>query len=136
MKKKPSKRGAARFEYFSRCGDKLRLPAIPYDEVGDTALVCFHVRETYGVTLPCREPELLARALNGKEQHGLTVSMVAEDFARHRLIFTSEIKEQYPKWVADDIFARAAKMAKLLFGFVPTFIRDALDFSELGSSGN
>ena len=77
---KISKQAKERFDYFSKCEDAKRLPAIAYSEGGYSALECFHSHETYGKELPCREPELLSRALNGKEWHGLTVTNCAEDY--------------------------------------------------------
>lgn len=125
---KISKQAKERFNYFSKCEDTKRLPAIAYSEGGYSALECFHSHETYGKELPCREPELLSRALNGKEWHGLTVTNCAEDYIG-RILFTSDIRENYPEWVQRDIFGRARQLAIKLIGFIPTFVKTGCDFT-------
>jgi len=129
MKTTPTKKGLLRFEYFAWCEDTKRLPEIPMDENGHTAAECFHVHETYGKKLPCKEPVLLSRALNGKEWHGLTVTNCAQDYI-DRLLFGSEIKSNYPKWVQRDILGRAKQLANEQLGFVPTFVANGKDFTE------
>jgi hypothetical protein len=84
--------------------------------------------EQWGRLLPCREPELLSRALNGKEQHGMTVTMIAEDYI-DRLIFAIEIERNYPEWVQKDIFGRAAQLALKKNGFIPKFVSEKADFT-------
>ena len=121
MKIKVSKNSREKFEYFSQCSDTKRLPEILIDLNGHSALECFHVHETFGKTLPCKEPELLSKALNGKEWHGLTVTNCAEDYVG-RILFASDIKENYPEWVQKDIFGRAKQIAMKTLGFVPKFV--------------
>ena len=123
-----SKRGREAFEYYSQCQDMALLE--PVLAGNHTALEAFYSHETFGTYLPTNEPTLLARAINGKKQHGVTVAMVAEDFVG-RIAFSKEIKERYPTWVADEIFAQAKKVALTQLGFVPTFVREQKDFSEL-----
>ena len=130
IKTKPTRRGLLRFQYFSECEDTKRLPEIPMSASGHTAAECFHVHETYGRLLPCKEPVLLARALNGKEWHGLTVTNCAQDYV-DRLLFASEIKANFPEWVQRDIRGRAAQLAGEQLGWVPTFVRTGEDFSTL-----
>jgi hypothetical protein len=127
---KPTRRSISRFEYFSACEDTLRHLPTPLDSDGFTALECFHHRETFGETLPCREPVLLDRAINGKEQHGLNVTHLAEDYVG-RILFASEIKKNYPEWVQRDVLGRATQIAVQLLGYVPTFVRTGDDFSTL-----
>lgn len=121
------------FDYFSRCEDTLRMPEIRLDPDGLTAAECFHCHETYGKTPGCREPELLSRALNGKEQHGLTVTMIAEDYIG-RIMFAAELKENYPDWVRRDILGRAAQLAQASVGYVPTYVQTGEDFTTLPDS--
>jgi hypothetical protein len=128
MKHQPTHRSIKRFGYFAQCQDTLRLPAIPFNPEGHTAAECFHAHETYGKSLPCREPELLSRALNGKEQHGITVTMIAEDYVG-RILFACDIRNGYPEWVQKDIFGRARQIAMQVIGYVPTFVRTGIDFS-------
>lgn len=126
----PTKRSLARFQYFSQCQDSIRLPSIDGNENGLTAEECFHAHETYGLSLPCREPELLGRALNGKERHGITVTDCATDYV-DRLIFSSELAANYPEWVCREIISRAQKIALDKLGFVPRFVSSGKDFSAL-----
>lgn len=122
MKIKISNRGRAMFEHFAQCQDKARLPEIPLAENGFTALEVFCHHESHGgELLPCREPELLSRALNGKEWNGLTVTMVAEDLLSG-LAFVPEVRSSYPPTVAKAIFSRARQLALQTIGFVPTFL--------------
>lgn len=132
MKTTPSRRSRRMFDYFSQCEDGLRLPPIPLDPDGHSAAECFHVHETYGKTLPCREPLLLTRALNGKRDHGLTVTMVAEDYIG-RIVFASDL-QAYPDWVRRDILGRASQIAQETMGYVPTFVRTGEDFTTLPDS--
>jgi hypothetical protein len=130
IKTKPTKKGLLRFKYFAECQDTKRLPEIPMDENGYTAAECFHVHETYGKHLPCREPVLLTRALNGKAWHGVSVTNCAQDYV-DRLLFACEIKSNYPEWMQRDILGRAAQLAMEQTGFVPTFVRTGEDFTTL-----
>jgi len=129
-KLKVSNKSRAKFDYFSQCEDALRLPQTSMVEDGYSAMECFHALESTGSKLPCREPELLDRALNGKEQHGMTVTMVAEDYL-DRLIFCSEIETNYPNWVANEMYARAEQLAPQRIGFIPTFVLNRKDFTTL-----
>jgi len=106
------------------------MPEIPMQEDGFTAAECFHVHETFGQLLPCREPVLLTRALNGKQWHGLTVTNCAEDYIA-RLLFASELKANYPDWVRKDILGRAAQIAQRDLGYVPEFVSTGEDFTTL-----
>lgn len=98
-------------------------------EGGHSAAECFHAHETHGVTLPCREPVLLSRALNGKEWHGVNVTNCAQDYV-DRLFFASDLAN-YPDWVQRDILGRASQLAMEQLGFVPTFVRTGKDFTTI-----
>ena len=128
MKTKPTRRSLARFAYFAECEDEKRLPEIPLDPEGLTAAECFHVHETFGRMLPCREPVLLTRALNGKQWHGLNVTNCAEDYLG-RLLVAADLKANYPEWVRQDILGRARQLATQTLGYVPTFVLTGEDFS-------
>lgn len=117
---KISNRLRDRFDYFTQCKDTLRLPQIEFVDDGYSALECFNAHESLGKTLPCREPKLLSQALNGKEQHGMTMTMIAEDFVSG-LFFQSDLVK-YPEWVQCDILGRASQIAYQTIGFVPKFI--------------
>lgn len=133
MNNRPTRRSLSRFAYFAQCEDTKRLPEIPNDPQGLSAAECFHAHETFGKLPPCREPELLTRALNGKEWHGLLVTNCAEDYIG-RLLFASELKENYPAWVVRDIMGRARQLAQRLLGYVPTFVLTGEDFTTLPES--
>lgn len=131
MKIKVTKKGAAAFAYYSQCEDTKTLDPWPFSEDGNSAEECFFWRETNGLTVSCREPDLIHRAVNGKAWHGVTVKMLAEDFAIHRLITSAEIKQSYPLWVAAEIFKQAGKVSMEQIGFIPKFVMNRADFSEL-----
>ena len=128
MKIKPTRKSLERFNYFSQCEDANRLEKIPFVADGHTAAECFHAHETYGKSIQCRDPELLTRAINGKEWHGVNVTNWAEDYVG-RILFASEIRSQFPEWVQRDILGRASQIAMQQLGFVPTFVRTGIDFS-------
>jgi hypothetical protein len=130
IKTKPTRRSLARFAYFAECEDDRRLPEIPMDHGGFSAAECFHVHETFGQLLPCREPVMLTRALNGKQWHGLTVTNCAEDYIG-RLLFAADLKANYPAWVRQDILGRARQLAQRQLGFVPRFVASGEDFTTL-----
>lgn len=112
-------------------GEPRPLEKTLFDMYGKPALDCFHALESRGQRVPCREPEKMDAYLVGKQQHGITVAMVAEDFAINRLITSQEVRDNYPGWVAREIFAQAQKQAAQKIGFVPTFVRDGEDYSAL-----
>lgn len=120
----------ARFLSLPRADEPRPLERIVQDESGHSAIDCFHALESRGEMMPCREAVLLERYLAGKAWHGVTVAMVAEEFAINRLVFSAEIKAWYPEWVAEEIFAQARKVARQKLGYVPTFVEKARDFSE------
>ena len=130
VKTQPTRRSLSRFAYFAECKDEKRLPEIPMDANGWTAAECFHVHETFGRLLPCKEPVILTRALNGKQWHGLNVTNCAEDYIG-RLIFASELKANYPEWVRQDILGRAGQLAQSDLGYVPKFVRTGEDFTTM-----
>jgi hypothetical protein len=130
LKLRPTRRSLESFEYFSKCDDDKRLDPLPYDPAGFSAAECFHVSETYGKLPPCREPDLLTRALNGKQWHGLSVTQCAEDYL-DRILFAADLKANYPEWVRKDILGRARQLAVAKFGYVPGFVSSGEDFSTL-----
>jgi hypothetical protein len=60
--------------------------------------------------------------LNGKEWSGLTCTMVAEDLVQG-MVSREEIVQNYPPFVASEIFGKAWKLALRKVGFVPLFCR-------------
>lgn len=130
IKVKPTRKSLLRFEYFSKCNDALRLPAIAYIEGGYSAAECFHAHETYGVDLPTCEPELLSMALNGKQWHGVDVTNLAEDYIG-RVLFASDLKSNYPAWVRKDVLGRAKQLSRQKMGWVPKYVETGEDFTTL-----
>jgi hypothetical protein len=124
---RPTRKSLSRFGYFSACADAKRLPEIPLAVDGHSAAECFHAHETYGNLPPCREPELLSRALNGKQWHGLSVTHCAEDYV-DRILFASDLAT-YPEWVRRDILGRARQIALRTLGYVPRFVETGEDFT-------
>ena len=125
---KISKRNKDAFDYFSQCLDSKRMPSIPYVEKGLSALFCFSFYETHGKIPHTNEPELLGRALNGKVFHGVTVTMLAEDYI-DRILFADEL-DNYPGWVRKDILGRARQLCKQRLGFIPAFVQTGKDFTN------
>lgn len=120
--------------YLSLCRDDEPRPLrqLALTEGGRSALEAFHIWESTGTSVPTSEPLLLEKYRQGKIWHGVTVAAVAEAYVE-RLVFSKEIKSDYPAWVADEIFSAAARIAleRPTLGYVPTFIRDKRDFSEM-----
>ena len=134
IKTKPTARSLAMFSYFSQYDDEGRLPEIKLAPEGWTAAECFHVWETFGIFLPCKEPKIFSKALNGKEVHGLTVTHCAEDYI-DRLLFASDLKSDYPEWVRKDILGRASQLAYEKLGYIPRFVITGEDFSTMSFYG-
>lgn len=127
---KISKNAREKFNHFSQCKDNKRSIELQFDSNGLTALECFHIFESTGELLSTKEPELLTRALNGKEWHGLTVTMCAEDYVG-RILFARELKENYPTWIRKDILGRAKQIALEQLGFIPKFVSSGEDFTTI-----
>lgn len=121
-----------KFDYLFSNGERepRHLSHIQFDASGVSAYEAFLSFESEGKLLPTTEPERLEALLTGKKIHGMTVQMMAEDFAINRLAFSDEIKRDYPAWVSKEIFAQAKKLARERFGFVPAFIANEKCFSE------
>lgn len=98
----------------------------PHDAGGFTALECWFAKDTHGKTLPCREPELLAKVNRGKGSVNLQVKLWAEDVADGLLLRQSELAEYvhgWPKWVLRAVMEQAGKIATETVGFAPRFAR-------------
>lgn len=127
-----------KYSWFLQLGEKQPRPLpsnrVPMDAHGLTAEQCFHQLESTGKCWYCREPELLEAYMAGKEIHGMTIDMVAKDFAIDRLTFSKEIRANYPEWVASEIFASAKKLAMKELGYMPGFVAKSKDHSEWADS--
>lgn len=126
----PTKNSISKFQYFSSCQDSLSDRKIPVDETGYSAEECFHAYETYGELPPCREPELLNRAFNGKKRHGVLVDNCGQDYY-DRQLFARELKQNYPEWVRVEILKRASQISLAELGFIPEFIETGEDFTTI-----
>jgi hypothetical protein len=121
-----------KYDYYFSLSDSVRpLPAdrVPFDAHGISGVQCFHQLESEGRCWYCNEPESLERYMEGKERHGMTVDMVAEDLLG-RVIFNAEVLENYASWVANEIFSAAERLAKKRLGFAPKFISTRRDFTK------
>jgi hypothetical protein len=132
---KISLKAQEKYAWYLSCARKDEPRPLPsqrvvFTETGVSALEAFHFFESSGLEPLTKEPLLLERYKAGKVWHGVTVAMVAEDYVG-RLVCSAEIKANYPPWVAGEIFAAAAKLAKKQIGFVPKFVSEQKDFSEL-----
>ncbi len=128
---KVTHRGKEKFKWYLSLSPINQLHTIPEDRKGYDALSCFCHKESTGEILPCCESQILANVLWGKKVHGISISNIAKDFAIDRLIFSKEIKENYPKWVANEVFNQAKKISLEQLGFIPTFVANQRDFSEI-----
>jgi len=120
--------------YLSLCREDEPRPLlserIELDTNGVSAIEAFHVFESTGKMPGTHEPILLEKYVQGKKWHGVTVEMCADSFENDRTLVSREIKENYPPWVANEIFSLAARMCQEKHGFVFSFIRNKEDFSE------
>lgn len=93
---------------------------------GQSALECWWLRDTHGKNAPCREPEVLAKAIRGKESINLQVKLWAEDIADGMLLRQRELLEYtrgWPEWIFRAVMNQAAKITMNTVGFVPRFAR-------------
>ena len=121
---------AAWFLGLTREDEPRPIQRIPHNPAGMSALEAFYYNESRGWFVETREPLLLERYLAGKMWHGVLVANCAEMFAIERLLFSAEIKHDYPSWVADEIFSQAGKLCRKKLGFVPPFVLNRKDLSE------
>jgi hypothetical protein len=97
-----------------------------YDPNGYSALECWWAKDTHGKTLPCREPELLAKVIRSKLSVNLQIKLWAEDIADGMLLGQSELLEYvhgWPDWVFRATMEQAGKLATQTIGFAPRFAR-------------
>jgi len=143
---RPSERARLDFEFFSATGLDMVGHEIGVknttDPDGYTALECWYAKDTHGQTLPCSEPEKLAKALRGKASWNLQVKMWAENVAgcsKHPilqggLLLGQEELMEYchgrPEWVFDATMKQAAKIYReehyegeeAKWGWTPKFV--------------
>ena len=96
------------------------------DANGRTALECWWAKDTHGKTLPCREPELLAKVMRSKQSVNLQIKLWAEDVADGMLLRQPELVEYchgWPEWVLRATMEQAAKVVSKVVGYVPRFAR-------------
>lgn len=130
MKFKITDRAKAEFEFYRKTpldmiGHEVGVEAVA-DSSGYTALECWWARDTHGETLPCREPELLAKVIRSKQSVNLQVKLWAEDVADGMLLRQAELVEYvhgWPSWVLRAVLEQAAKIATQIVGFAPRFAR-------------
>lgn len=99
-------------------------PLPPPDPSGYSALECWFAFDTHGVKLPCREPELLARARRAKASWNAQIKEWAQDVGL--LLGQGELWEychNKPRWIFEATLRQAGKRLKSSTGFVPRFAR-------------
>lgn len=133
---KISKRGKEAFAYYMSYEQSpacLLAAVVTEGIVSDTngiyALEAFYMHETHGKLPPTCQPTILAQALLGKKSHGITVANLSEDYVG-RLVYACEL-QALPKWVVDEVFALAQKVALEQLGWIPTFVRNKQDFTTM-----
>lgn len=88
-----------------------------YSENGFSALECWYALDTLGKKLPCKEPDLLDRAIASKKTWNLSIKMMAEDWVNY-LFFKEDLKN-LPIWVQKAIVNLAQKIAQETIGWIP-----------------
>jgi hypothetical protein len=133
---KISKRGREAFEYYVSYTQSptcllatVVTEGIVFDDKGVSACEAFYMYETHGKLLPTWQSVLLAQALLGKKAHGITVANLAEDYVG-RLVFASEL-QALPKWVSNEVYELAQKVALAQLAWIPTFVRDKQDVTTM-----
>ena len=121
-----SQRARSEFEFYRDTPlDMIGHELAPTDDPkGFSALECWWSLDTHGQELPCREPELLAKVLRGKQSVNLQVKLWAEDIADGMLLRQEELREYtlgWPAWVFSATLAQARKLLLERVGFVPGF---------------
>jgi hypothetical protein len=104
------------------------------DPNGHSALECWWAKDTHGKTLPCHEPELLAKVIRSKQSVNLQVKLWAEDVAGGVLLRQAELVEYvhgWPEWVLRAVMEQAGKIATRIGGIAPRFARAEYLWSNL-----
>lgn len=130
MKLKITDRSKAEFAFYrdtplDMIGHTVGVDAAA-DPNGYSALECWWAKDTHGKTLPCREPELLAKVIRSKQSVNLQVKLWAEDVADGMLLRQAELVEYvhgWPEWVLRAVLEQAGKIATRIIGFAPRFAR-------------
>lgn len=130
MKLKITDRAKAEFAFYRDTPLDMIGHAVGVGMVADTnghsALECWWAKDTHGKTLPCREPELLAKVIRSKQSVNLQVKLWAEDVADGMLLRQAELVEYvhgWPEWVLRAVMEQAGKIATRSIGFAPRFAR-------------
>lgn len=125
---KVTRRACADFAFFAATDlDMIGVePISECDQNGYSALECWFERDTHGRTVPCREPELLAKVERSKKSWNLQVKLWAEDIADGLVIGRDELRrycEGLPGWIFEATMNQAARLCRERVGFVPSFAR-------------
>lgn len=138
MKLKITDRAKAEFAFYHHTpldmiGHAVNVQ-IAADSNGFSALECWWAKDTHGKTLPCREPELLAKVIRSKQSVNLQVKLWAEDVASGMLLRQDELVAYvhgWPEWVLRAVLEQAGKIATQIVGFAPRFARAEYLFGNL-----
>jgi len=128
MKLKITSRAKAEFAFYRDTPLNMIGHVVGVDVTADpngySALECWWAKDTHGKTLPCREPELLAKVIRSKQSVNLQVKLWAEDVADGMLLRQAELVEyvhNWPEWVLRAVMEQAGKITVETIGFVPRF---------------
>ena len=102
---------------------------IKMDPNGEDGMYCFLCWEN-GYDVPTREPELVQRAVEGKQSINLQIKMWCEGMWDKQLqcplFFPQEIREyckNYPNWVFRAVIEQTKKRVLDDIGFIPTWLK-------------
>jgi hypothetical protein len=105
------------------------IPPIKGDPNGEEAKYAFLCWEN-GIQVPCREPELFQRAIEGKMTVNFQIEQWSEGMWEKQLqcplFFPEEIFEYcrgYPKWVFKSVIEQTKKRVMTDLGFIPTWLK-------------
>ena len=126
---KVTTKGRIDFNFFANTaldmiGVEVGASSVVYSQEGYSAEECFFAMDSRGETLPCREPELLKKAIRGKKSWNLQVKLWAEDLADGMLLQQRELLdycESVPRWILDATFSQARKRLMATVGYTPRF---------------
>lgn len=105
------------------------IPSIEYDPHGEEGKYCFLCWEN-GIKVSTRDPDLVKKAIEGKESINLQIKIWSEGLWDRQLqmplFFPHEIHEYcrgYPSWVYQAVINQTKKRVLEDLGFVPTWLK-------------
>lgn len=97
------------------------------DPDGYSAVECWHLKDSNGVSAPCREQAKLNKAFRGKKSWNLQVKMWAEDLSGDMPVLRQgelfEMCVGMPPWIFQATIQQASRKIDSRIGWVPRFAR-------------